>query len=309
MQEKNRHRELAAVLGAFGIVAVGLAVHVPGVGPEEAVMLQRRGVSLEILFGDHVAVARHVGAGPAAEPAAGLAHAGGRRRLADFRRIALAEQHLHEVADVRLEVGLRLVEALLVEQVIIPLTDGVEIFGVDRAVDQRQPLVDRRAAGEIGHAEARHANCPVGMVGGDVPDHGAAPVMADPYGLVAAERREQLHHVGHDLFLGEVLVARVGAGSAIAAHVGRDTAEAERREGRQLVPPGAGQFRPAMDEDQQRCVFRSAGEIARRMSSGLDGVFGDRECHRQSCKRRQRVPWKSIPAQPNFCAACATAWR
>ena len=84
-----------------------------------------------------------------------------------------------------------------------------------------------------------------------------------------------------DLLLREVLVARVGARAAVAAHVGRDAAEAQRGEDRQLVPPGERQLGPAMDEDQQRRVFRSAGEIARRVARGLDGVFGDRECHGQ----------------------------
>jgi enoyl-CoA hydratase/carnithine racemase len=32
-------------------------------------------------------------------------------------------------------------------------------------------------------------------------------------------------------------------------------------------------------EDQQWRLFRSAGEIARGVAGGLDGVFGDRECH------------------------------
>ena len=45
-------------------------------------------------------------------------------------------------------------------------------------------------------------------------------------------------------------------------------------------------------------VFRSAGEIARGVAVGLDGVFGDRECHGE-----EKVPWKSTPAQPNFCAS------
>ena len=78
----------------------------------------------------------------------------------------------------------------------------------------------------------------------------------------------------------------------------------ERGEGRQLVPPRQRELGPAVAEDQQRRAFRSAGEIARGMAHGLDGVFGDRECHGE-----EKVPWKSTPAQPNFYAPCATAWR
>ena len=59
-----------------------------------------------------------------------------------------------------------------------------------------------------------------------------------------------------------------------------------------------------LSSDQQRRAFRSAGKIARGMARGLDGVLGDRECHGE-----EKIPWKSIPAQPNFCALSATAWR
>jgi hypothetical protein len=146
------------------------------------------------------------------------------------------------------------------------------------------------------------------MMRGHVPHYRAAPVVADPHGAIlsmgAAERAQQFQHVLDDQLLGKILVARVGAGAAIAAHVGRDAAEAKGCHRRQLVPPGQRELGPAMAEDQQRRAFRSAGEIARGVTRGLDGVFGDRECH-----GKEKIPWKSTPAQPNFYAPCATAWR
>jgi hypothetical protein len=301
MQEQNGHGKLCG-LGAFGIFAVCLVVHVPGVGPEEAVALQCGGIGFQILLGDHIAVARHVGAGAAAEPATRLAHARGRGRLAEAPRIALAEHRLHRIADIDLEVCASLVEILLIEEVIVPLAGGIEVGGINRAVDQRQPVLDGEACGDVGHAEARHAHRLLRMMRSDVPHHGAAPVVADPGGAIAAERRQQLEHVLDDRLLGEILVTAISARAAVAPHVRRDTAKAEGSESRKLVSPRQRELRPAMAEDQQRRAFRSAGEIARRMAGGLDGVFGDRECH-----GKEKVPWKSTPAQPNSCVPCATA--
>jgi hypothetical protein len=44
------------------------------------------------------------------------------------------------------------------------------------------------------------------------------------------------------------------AGSAKAPHIGGDNTEASRRYGRDLMPPGIGQFRPAMAEQHQWTV-------------------------------------------------------
>src|ERR1700730_297970 len=142
------------------------------------------------------------------------------------------------------------------------------------------------------------------MMGCDVPHHRTAPVVADPDRLVPPERRQQFQHVLDDQLLGKILMALIGTGATIAAHVGRDAAEAQRGHCRQLMPPGERQLGPAVAEDQERRAFRSASEIARGVTGGLDGVFGDRECHEE-----EKVPWKSTPAQPNFYAPCATAWR
>ena len=72
---------------------------------------------------------------------------------------------------------------------------------------------------------------------GQRPDDRAAPVVTDPDGFVAPERVEQVDHVAHDVLERVVLVAPVHAGTAVAPHVGRDGAEAEIGEARQLVPP------------------------------------------------------------------------
>ena len=100
-----------------------------------------------------------------------------------------------DVADVGLEALAGLVEALLVEELVVPLAGRILGLGIDRAVDQRHHGVQREARREIGHAEARHADRLVGMMRGHVPDHRAAPVVADPHRLVAAERGQQLEHV------------------------------------------------------------------------------------------------------------------
>jgi hypothetical protein len=48
---------------------------------------------------------------------------------------------------------------------------------------------------------------------------------------------EQLNHVGGDVLQRVVLVPRIDAGPAIAAHVRRHRPEAQPAEHRQLMPP------------------------------------------------------------------------
>ena len=114
------------------------------------------------------------------------------------------------------------------------------------------------------------------LAGGDG-ERAAAIFMQIGQGVQA--RIEQLDHVADDRFHRVVLELRRPARAAVAAHVRRDGAKAQTAKHRQLMAPRNRQFRPAMDEDQQRCPFRSAGEIARGVPGGLDGVFGHRECH------------------------------
>lgn len=200
-------------------------------------MGQRRGVGLHILLGDDVAVARHIGAGAAAEPAARLAHRRGARGLAGAVGIALAEQRLDHITDVGLEALAGFLEALLVEEHVVPLARGKFVRGIDFPVEQRHHRLEREARSEIGHAKTRHAHHLVGMVAGEVPHHGAASGVANPHGPLAAKQGQQLKHVGDDLLLREIVMARIGARPSVAVHVGRDATEAKGCERRQLMPP------------------------------------------------------------------------
>src|SRR5262249_913977 len=154
-----------------------------------------------------------------------------------------------DVAHVGFEIPLRLGEAFFVEQVIVPLANRVEVLRIDSTVDQGQALFDTVAGGQVGHAEARDADRLVGMVGSNVPSDGAAPIVADPYRTLATERGQELEHVLDDQLLRKVLMARVGAGAAVAAHVGCDAAETERSEYRQLMAPRERELGPAVAED------------------------------------------------------------
>ena len=128
------------------------------------------------------------------------------RGLADRVGIALAEQRLHHVADVGLEALARLVETLLVKALVIPLPRRILGFGVDAAVDQWHDGFEREACREIRHAQAGDADGLFRMVRRHVPHDGAAPVVADPHGALAAERHQQLQHVGDDRLLREILL-------------------------------------------------------------------------------------------------------
>ena len=142
VQEQHRHREPAAVRRALGVGAVGLVVHVPGVRPEEAVARQRRDVGLHVLLGDarrHRAAGRAQAPPPNQPPA--LRTAAVARRLADAVGIALAEQRLHDVADVGLEAAAAPCRSSPRRRTDSPTgpPDSVGL-GIDRAVDQRQPF-------------------------------------------------------------------------------------------------------------------------------------------------------------------------
>ena len=76
--------------------------------------------------------------------------------------------------------------------------------------------------------------------------------MADDDRLLFAERCDQRDHVADSVE--DAVGVDIGrrAGSAETAHVRRNDMEAGRRERRDLMPPGIGQFRPAMAEHDQR---------------------------------------------------------
>ena len=62
-------------------------------------------------------------------------------------------------------------------------------------------------------------------------------IVPDPDGPVTSEAVEELEHVGDDVLERVILVPRVDAGPAVAAHVGRDRPKTEMGETRQLVTP------------------------------------------------------------------------
>ncbi len=78
--------------------------------------------------------------------------------------------------------------------------------------------------------------------------------MADDDGLLFAKRRNQRNHVA------DVIEDAVGgdigrrAGPAETAHIRGDDMEAGRRNRRDLMPPGIGQFRPAVAKHHQRTL-------------------------------------------------------
>ena len=76
--------------------------------------------------------------------------------------------------------------------------------------------------------------------------------MADDHGLLFAERLHQRDHVAD--IVENAVGADIGgrAGLAEAAHVGGSDPEARGRDRRDLVPPGIGQFRPAVAQHDQR---------------------------------------------------------
>src|SRR5262245_34229940 len=103
---------------------------------QEAVGVEGGDIGVEVGFGQHVSIEGQVGSpAGAAEPSPVLADVGGAVGLALAFRPALAEQRLHGAADVRLEPFASLVEVLLVEQLIVPLSHRELSFGVDRAID------------------------------------------------------------------------------------------------------------------------------------------------------------------------------
>ena len=115
------------------------------------------------------------------------------------------------------------------------------------------------------------------MVRRHVPRHGTAPVVADPHGALATERRQQLQNVGDDQLLREILVATVAARPAIAAHVGCDAAK----------PSAANTGNWCRQESESsgqpwtkiRSGAVSAPQARLHVAGGLDGVFGGRKCH------------------------------
>ena len=87
-----------------------------------------------------------------------------------------------------------------------------------------------------------------------MPGDRRAPVVADDDGLFFAERRHQRDHVAGIVEDAVGLDLGWRTGPAEAAHVGGNDMEAGFRDAPDLVPPGIGQFGPAMAEHHQRTL-------------------------------------------------------
>jgi hypothetical protein len=101
-------------------------------------------------------------------------------------------------------------------------------LGIDLAVDEGNQVGDCEAIGDVGDAEVGDSAAMLGVTAGEAPDDWAAPIVTDPNGAVAAEMREQVEHVGDTVFERVSGMRAVDRRTTVAAHVGGDTAEAER---------------------------------------------------------------------------------
>ena len=115
-------------------------------GPKKPLRLERRDVGLADPLGDHVGIARHVGAGrrrrTSRRPCAPCAVRDGLARRSGLPLRNSAFTVLRMLAS---KPSLRLVEVLLVEELIVPLPGRVLGLRIDRAVDQRQTFCGREA--------------------------------------------------------------------------------------------------------------------------------------------------------------------
>jgi hypothetical protein len=123
----------------------------------------------------------------------------------------------------------------------------------DPALAQR---IERSAASAKGrrYAQTRNGANNIRPEQRGVPGHRRPPIMADDDGLLFAERRDQRDHVADkvEYAVGADVGGRTGA--AEAAHIRGDHVETSLSEGRNLMPPGIRQFRPAVTEQHQRTL-------------------------------------------------------
>src|SRR5205807_4909867 len=101
----------------------------------------------------------------------------------------------------------RLVEALQVEKLVIPLPRRILLRGVNLAIDERDQVGRPKARRRIRHAQRRDAAALLRMMARERPDHRRAPVVPDPDRLLAPEMSEQLEHVRDALLQRVILMA------------------------------------------------------------------------------------------------------
>src|SRR4051794_31612700 len=136
---------------------------------------------------------------------------------------------------------------------------------------------------------------------GDVPDHRASPVVADPYCLIVSEVVEQFDHVSHDVLLSERLRAFVGGRAAVAAHVRRHRTEPEAGEYWQLMTPADRQLRPTVHEHNERAILRPSQQVAGGVTVAPHGVLR-RQSHAGSLAGSSGLfageGWRRSPTSP-----------
>src|SRR3984885_15646226 len=108
MQKEHGDVESPLCFGALGVGEVGLPVHVPAVGAEEPVALERGDIAMLVLLAEHGGVARNVRRPiGGVKPAAVDAGEGSPRGLASTSRIAGSEKRPNGSGHVALEAWLR----------------------------------------------------------------------------------------------------------------------------------------------------------------------------------------------------------
>ena len=185
----------------------------------------------------------------------------------------------HDLRNVGFEVGARLLEVLLVKAHVLPLSVRILRRGIDRAIDQRDDMLEREPLCDIRDAEIRRAEASIGVMAREAPYDRASPIMSDSNRLIYSEIVEKVEHVLHRMLDRVVLVTWVDARPTVAAHVWRDRAKAERPEARQLMAPANRELGPSVHKNDQWSVFGATGEIEARVARRLDGIVGDRICH------------------------------
>ena len=154
------------------------------------------------------------------------------------------------------------------------LLEVLQVEVGDAELLQRRQEVDI-ARRRVGHAHAAHRGEEIGPPQRSMPGDRRAPVVTDDHGLGLAERLDQLDHVA-DQVEQRVGVDRLGRlGAAVAAHVGRDAAEAGGADRLELMPPRVPALRPAMAEQHQRAAAGLG--VAHVDAVGLGGL--ERRAH------------------------------
>src|SRR5438552_364357 len=114
-------------------------IHVPGIGPEKSVALERGCIFMEIFFGDDSGIDRHVW-DTRWEPSALITNICGERWLNPPIGTSSPKQKSHELRNVGVEAGAGAIEIFLVKALVLPLAVWILRFWIDRSIDQRYQI-------------------------------------------------------------------------------------------------------------------------------------------------------------------------